>query len=121
MERAYRRILSELLDDIVTGRIAAGDRLPTVDDIAARHACSPSVAREAIRALEERRVVEVQAGQGQEVLDSDRWVAPAAAAPAAALLRHPGARLLREGVDFLQLVETQAASLAAAKVRDGDL
>ena len=121
MERVYRRIVSELLDEIATGRLAAGDRLPAVDDLAARHACSPSVAREAIRALEERRVVEVHAGQGQEVLDSDRWMLLDGDVAEAALLRAGDPRLLREAVDFLQLVETHAASLAATRVRDGDI
>src|SRR6185312_17192215 len=74
MDRVYRLILAELLDAIVAGRLRAGEWLSTLDDIAARHGCSPSAVREAIRALEERRVVEVRAGRGQAVLGDDRWM-----------------------------------------------
>jgi GntR family transcriptional regulator, transcriptional repressor for pyruvate dehydrogenase complex len=121
MERVYRRIVSELLDEIVTGRIAAGEWLPGTDDIAARHACSPSAAREAVRALEERRVVEVHAGRGQEVLGADRWVVLDHDVAEASLLRHRDQRLLRDAVDFLRHLETRAAMLAATNVRDGDI
>jgi GntR family transcriptional repressor for pyruvate dehydrogenase complex len=121
MDPTYRRIMSELLDDIVSGRIAAGTRLPRLHQIAARHACSLSTARQAIRALEERRVVEVQAGQGQQVLSDDRWALLDRDVAEAALLRHRDRQLLREAVDALRLLEIQAAMLAARKVTDGDV
>jgi DNA-binding FadR family transcriptional regulator len=121
MDRVYRRILAELLDAIVAGRLGAGEWLPTVDDIAARHACSPSTVREAIRALEERRVVEVRAGRGQAVLGDDRWMVLDHDVAEAALVRHGDRRLMREAVDFFRLVETRAAELAVPKVRDGDV
>jgi DNA-binding FadR family transcriptional regulator len=116
MERVYRRIVGELLDDIVAGRIAAGAALPRLDDIAARHACSRGAAREAVRALEERRVVAEQI-----VLGADEWALLDRDVAAAALLRHNDPRLLREAIDALRLFEIHAAILAAPKVRDGDL
>src|SRR4051794_30882477 len=119
MDRLYQRIVTELLDEIVAGRIAAGEPLPKVDDIAARHACSPTAAREAIRALEERRVVAVRAGK--EVLPDDRWRMLDHDVAEATLLRHADQRLLREAVDFLRLVEARAATLAARKLTDGDV
>jgi GntR family transcriptional regulator, transcriptional repressor for pyruvate dehydrogenase complex len=121
MERAYRRIMSELLDDIVSGEIAAAEWLPRTEDIAARHAAGPDVVREAIRALEERRVLEVHAGQGQQVLASDRWSVLDRDVAEAALLRHRDAKLLSEAIEAVRLVETQAAMLAARRVREGDL
>jgi DNA-binding FadR family transcriptional regulator len=121
MERAYRLIVSELLDDIVSGEIAAAGWLPAVEEIAARHACGPTVAREAIRALEERNVVEVHAGQGQQVLPSDRWSVLDRDVAEAALLRHRDTPLLAEAVEAFRLVETQAGMLAARRLRDGDL
>jgi GntR family transcriptional repressor for pyruvate dehydrogenase complex len=121
MDRVYRRIMSELLDEIVTGTLPAASWLPRVEDIAARHACSPTAAREAIRALEERRVVEVHAGQGQQVLGDDRWALLDRDVAEAALLRHRDPRLVREAVEALRLLEVQAAMLAARRVTDGDL
>jgi GntR family transcriptional repressor for pyruvate dehydrogenase complex len=121
MERLYRQIMAELLDDIVAGEIAAADWLPTVEHIAARHACSPNAAREAIRALEERRVIEVHAGQGQQVLAPDRWSVLDHDVAEAALLRHRDRPLLGEAVEAFRLVETQAGMLAARRLREGDL
>jgi DNA-binding FadR family transcriptional regulator len=121
MDRVYRRIMSELLDDIVTGEIPAGEWLPTVSDVAVRHACSPGAAREAIRALEERRVIEVHAGAGQQVVGSDRWAVLDRDVAEAALLRHPDHQLLGEAVDYFRHCEIQVSKLAARRVRDGDL
>jgi DNA-binding FadR family transcriptional regulator len=121
MPRVYLPIMSELLDEIVTGTISPGDRLPTVEEIAARHACSPTAAREAIRALEERRVVEVHHGQGQQVLGADRWAVLDRDVAEAALLRHREPARLREAIEALRLIETQAALLAAQRVSDGDI
>jgi DNA-binding FadR family transcriptional regulator len=121
MDRVYRRIVAELLDDIVTGRIAAGGWLPSIEDIAGRHACSTSAAREAVRALEERRVVEVRPGHGQALLGDDRWMLLDHDVAAAALLRHGHKRLLKDAVDFFQLIETEAAMLAATRVDHGDV
>jgi DNA-binding FadR family transcriptional regulator len=121
MDRVYRRIMSELLDEIVSGAIPDAGWLPRVEDIAARHVCSATAAREAIRALEERRIVEVRAGRGQQVLGPDRWALLDREVAEAALLRHRDPHLLREAVEALRLVETQVAMLAARTVRDGDL
>jgi GntR family transcriptional repressor for pyruvate dehydrogenase complex len=121
MDRVYRRILSALLDDIVTARIAPGEWLPKVDDIAARHACGPNAAREAIRALEERRVVAVHAGKGQEVLPSDRWNLLDRDVAEATLLRGGDQRLLAEAVDYLRHAEIVAATLAVSSISDGDV
>jgi DNA-binding FadR family transcriptional regulator len=121
MDHVYQRIVAELLDEVVTGRIAAGEWLPKIDDIAARHACSPNSAKEAVRALEERHVVEVHAGQGQVVLAGDRWRVLDRDVAEATLVRHDDQRLLGEAVEYLRLVEISAARLAATKAQSGDV
>jgi DNA-binding FadR family transcriptional regulator len=121
MDRVYRRIMCELLDDVVTGALPAASWLPQVADIAARHACSPNAAREAIRALEERRIVEVHAGQGQQVLGSEHWALLDRDVAEAALLRHRDPQLVREAVEALRLFEVQAAMLAARRATAGDV
>jgi GntR family transcriptional repressor for pyruvate dehydrogenase complex len=121
MEAAYRRIVSELLDDIVARRVAAGEWLPSVDEIAARHACGRGAAREAIRALEERGLVEAQAGKGQQVLTDDHWALLDRDVAEAALVRHGDTRLLREAIEAVRVLETQAVMLAARRLDEGDL
>jgi DNA-binding FadR family transcriptional regulator len=121
MKRAYRQIMAELLDDIVTGALPPAAWLPRIDDIAARHACSLGTAREAIRALEERRVVAVHAGRGQQVLGAERWALLDADVLEAAVVRHRDPRLVREAVAALRLLEIEAAKLAALRMTAGDL
>ena len=121
MERLYRRIMNELLDQIVRGAIRPASWLPRVEDIATRHACSPGPVREAIRALEERRIVAVHAGRGQAVLDADHWTLLDEDVLDAALVRHRDPQLLREAIEALRLVEIQGAMLAAPRVERGDL
>jgi DNA-binding FadR family transcriptional regulator len=117
VQRLYRRIMAGLLDDIVGG----ARRLPTLDAIAGRYACGHQAAREALRALEERRVIEVRAGHGQRVLERDRWDLLDRDVAAAVLLRHRDVRLLRDAIEALTVVELQAAMLAARRALDGDL
>jgi DNA-binding FadR family transcriptional regulator len=121
MERVYRRIMAELLDEIVAGRIPQGGPLPKVEDIAARHACSRGAAREALRALEERSVIAVHAGQGQTVRGPDEWALLDRDVAEATLLRHGDPQLLREGIDALRLIEIEAVKLVAQRVSDGDV
>lgn len=111
----------ELLDDIVAGSIPAASWLPRVEDIAARHAASPAAAREAIRALEERGVVEVHQGRGQRVLPADRWDLLDPDVTEAVILRHRDIRLLRDAVQAFTVVEIQAARAALRRQRAGDV
>jgi GntR family transcriptional repressor for pyruvate dehydrogenase complex len=121
MERRYRQVMSELLDAVVTGELAAETWLPGVDAIAARHACSAGAAREAVRALEERGVLDVVPGLGQRVLADDRWDLLDADVVTALLVEHPARPLLAEAVEAFRLAETQAALLAARRAQPGDV
>jgi GntR family transcriptional repressor for pyruvate dehydrogenase complex len=121
MDRLYERIMGELLDDIVAGALPVAGRLPSVEEIAARHACGASAAREAIRALEERRVVEVLPGRGQQVRTSEQWALLDPDVLAATILRHRDPQLLREAVEALRLYEVQGALLATPRLTEGDL
>src|SRR4051794_1680460 len=121
MERVYQRILSDLLDDIVAGAIPLGATLPKASDIAGRHACSIGAAREAIRALEERRVIAVRAGRGQTLLGPDEWNLLDREICEATLLRRRDPGLLREAVEALTRYETQGVLVAVPRVTNGDL
>jgi DNA-binding FadR family transcriptional regulator len=57
MARLHREKMSWLLGEIVSEELEAGELLPTEVDLAARLGVSRGVAREVIRALEERGVV----------------------------------------------------------------
>lgn len=121
MRRLYRPIMAELLHEVVSGDLPSAGWLPGEQELAERFACSRSVVREAVRALEERRIVEVRSGQGQQMLGDDRWDLLDGDVAAAVLLgrRDPG--LLRDALEAVRLVEMEAAMLAAVRARPGDL
>jgi GntR family transcriptional repressor for pyruvate dehydrogenase complex len=73
MARSYETIVERYVGRIVDGELQPGERLPREEDLAAEFAMSRGVAREAIRALEERGLVRVTHGRGQSVADVQDW------------------------------------------------
>jgi GntR family transcriptional repressor for pyruvate dehydrogenase complex len=62
--RAYEAVAHELLVAILGGHFAAGDRLPSERQLAARFGVSRPTVREALGALEARGLVETRVGSG---------------------------------------------------------
>ena len=67
MRRRYHEVMGELGDAIVGGTYAEGTWLPSVTALQEQFGCSRGVVREALRALEERGLVEVHQGRGAKV------------------------------------------------------
>jgi DNA-binding FadR family transcriptional regulator len=111
--RRHQDVVDALLDRIVAGEFTAGDRLPKEVDVAAAYGVNRGTAREALRALEERRVAIVKHGRGSIVQPSSSWnvLDPTVAA---ALLRARGrASFGREIAHARRTVEPELAALAA--------
>ena len=68
-ETAQDRILREITDDIRAGRLAPGDRLPSIREIACRYEVSEMPVRQALRILRERGLTYVVSGVGTFVAD----------------------------------------------------
>jgi DNA-binding GntR family transcriptional regulator len=64
----YRRVVDALREDIVSGRSAVGDRLPTEDALCRRFGVSRHTVREAFRALREEGLVASRQGAGSTVV-----------------------------------------------------
>src|ERR1700742_3194836 len=73
MARRHRTLMLSLVDQIVDGVLTPGTRLPNEVGLAKDHRVSRGVAREALRALEERGMVRVRHGSGQTILGEERW------------------------------------------------
>jgi DNA-binding FadR family transcriptional regulator len=111
--RRHQDVVEALLDQIVAGDFAPGDRLPKEVVVAELYGVNRGTAREALRALEERRVAIVKHGRGSIVQPSTSWnvLDPAVAA---ALLRARGrASFGREIAHARLTVEPELAALAA--------
>ena len=121
MERRYLDVAQTLLQEIVHGTPAQYEWLPREVELEDRFGCSRQVIREAIRWLEERRVIGVRSAQGQHVLADDGWdLLDPAVLELVLTWRDPGRQLLRETIEAVRLIEVDAARLATQRARDGD-
>src|SRR4051812_22221644 len=108
--RKHREAMLEFVRDIVGGRLAPGDALPREVTLAERFDISRGVARECLRALEERGLATVKHGSTTTVNPRERWdlfdpdvIAASLAGPGAVALlgeylecrARPGARVPR--------------------------
>jgi DNA-binding FadR family transcriptional regulator len=113
--RLHREVLDTLLDRIVSGEYAPGALLPKEESLAQEFEISRGTVREALRALEERRVAVVKHGRGARVQPADDWhvLDPDVAR---ALGAGPRPRdFLREVQACRLLLESEAAALAAER------
>lgn len=110
-----------LLGEIAAGRYAEGDLLPRESDVAEQFAVSRGVARECMRALEERGLVSIRHGHGAIVKPEDQWDRMDPDVLAALLRGRRGAEILGEYLEGRRIVEVEAAGLAAERATAGSV
>src|SRR5215210_4272 len=109
--------MTALVEDIARGRIAPGDWLPREVDLAKTFGVSRGVARETIRALEERGVVAVRHGRGARVRPIAEWDLLDAEILGALVDGGRAADVIAEALECRRLLEGAAAADAAAEIR----
>lgn len=120
MARLHEVVVRELAADIVSGRFVPGEWLPREVDLAERFEISRGVARECIRALEERSLIRVRHGRGAQVLEPREWDVLDVIV-AEEILRGPmPSDLLVEYLECRQGLEIEAAGLAARRSSEQD-
>lgn len=67
----YRQVIDQVLANMATGALVAGDRLPTVRALAVELAINPNTVARAYKELEIRGVVSTQQGSGTFISDFD--------------------------------------------------
>src|SRR3954466_7344184 len=107
--------MMEIAGDIVAGRLATGDVLPREVALAERYEISRGVARECLRALEERGLVTVKHGSTTTVNPRGAWDLFDADVVPAALASPEADELLGEYLEVRRVIEAQAAALAAER------
>jgi GntR family transcriptional repressor for pyruvate dehydrogenase complex len=118
--RLHQVAMRDLLRQIVRGELAPGERLPKEIDLAEHYGISRGVARESIRGLEERRLIEVRHGLGQMVADPENWDVFDGEV-LSALLESDRGEMLAEVLEAQKIFETEAAGLAARNATADDL
>jgi len=104
------QVFARLCDLIITGHYEPGERLPTQRALASEFGVNMASVREAIKRLEQLRLVEVRHGDATRVLDWHR-----AGLEALALLGTVDSKILRPLYEARRLVLTQVAGLAAER------
>ena len=110
-------VAAHLEEEILSGRVAAGAKLPSERELADRYGVSRPVVREALRGLIERNLVAVVPGRGAYV----RAARATDAAPGMDTLLRRHQATARDLVEARTMLECTAAELAAARATPEDL
>lgn len=110
-----------LVTDIVTGARSPGEKLPKEVDIAEQFGVSRGVARETVRAMEERGLISVKHGKGATVNDSKSWDVFDADVLGVLLESQRSTEILSEYLECRRVLEVEAAALAAERASKQDL
>jgi len=68
-QRLYEQIIKQIQDQILQGSLRPGDQLPSERELADRFGVSRTAVREAVKALQEKGLVEIQVGKGTFITD----------------------------------------------------
>ncbi len=121
MARLHRDLMRILVAEIVSGARSTGEKLPKEADIADQFGVSRGVARETVRAMEERGLISVKHGKGATVNDSKRWDVFDADVLGALLQRERGMEILSQYLECRRVLEVEAAGFAAERASREDL
>lgn len=113
--RLHRDVMAEFVGEIVGGTLAPGDALPNEVTVAERFGVSRGVARECLRALEERGLATVRHGSKTVVNAREEWDLFDPDVIAASLAGAGAEGLLGDYLECRRIVEIEAAGLAAER------
>ncbi len=119
--RPHVQLMRVLLEDVIDGSAAPGGRLPRVPDLARQFGVSAGLVRAAIRGLEERGIVTVRQGHGTIIRPAVDWNVLDEDILAAVLRSSAAVDVLAEFIESRQILEVQAAGIAAERATDGHL
>lgn len=109
------RVLDRLGRAIVGGRYAAGDRLPTEDELARKFGVSRPSLREGLKALARKGLVEARTRRGTIALGSEHWDRLDADVLRWTASSPPDHAFLLSVIELRSIMEPAAARLAASR------
>lgn len=119
--RLHREVMAAFAGEIVGGQLAPGEALPNEVTIAERFGISRGVARESLRALDERGLITVRHGTTTIVNPREHWDLFDPDVIAASLAGAAAEHLLTEYLECRRIIEIEAAGLAAERVTEDGL
>jgi DNA-binding FadR family transcriptional regulator len=114
-------VVDTLAHEIVSGRLATGEVLPTEPVLCERFRFSRTVIREGVKLLEERGLVVVEQGRGTTVQPRSEWNMLDPIVIRTALEHDDDMSLLDSLVTVRRLLEQEMAKAAAARLGEDDL
>lgn len=116
--RLYEQLVQQIEQRVVAGELRPGDKLPSERELAEQFGVSRTAVREAVKALREKGLVEVQLGRGTYITDSTSQA-----------VRHSLGFMVKIGqgdglIDLVQvraIFEPEIAAIAASMAADADL
>jgi len=119
--KQYEWVMNDLKEQMLDGRLAPGDRLASVVDLAARYNVGRSTIREALSALKAMGLLHIKQGGGTFVI-----AVPSEGGPVHPMQRYDDlwegrAASLRHLLEVRRVLETGCAALAAQHRTEADL
>lgn len=116
--RLYEQIVQQIEESILKGELTEGSQLPAERDLAKQFGVSRTAVREAIKALQEKGLVDAIPGRGTFISNGDK-----------SPMRRSMDRIIKNGetngwaylVQVREILEPEIAALAAARATDQDL
>jgi len=114
-ERLYEQIVEQVEQRILAGELKVGDRLTPERELAAQFGVSRTAVREAVKALRQKGLVEVQPGRGTFITNG---TSRAVRHSLDLLMKIGGMEGFSDLVEVREIVEPEIAALAAARATD---
>ncbi|MGH2409347.1 MAG: FadR/GntR family transcriptional regulator, partial [Chloroflexota bacterium] len=115
--RLYKQIVIQLQQDILSGRLAPGHRLPAERDLATQYGVSRASVREALSALESRGFIQSRQGGGTIVRP---MAGGALGDPLGSLLSSSGSAI-RDPLEVRYIFEPHTTYLAAERATEAEI
>lgn len=113
-ERLYEQIVEQIEHQILSGDSKMGDRLPPERELAEQFGVSRTAVREAVKALRQKGLVEIQPGRGTFITDGTLRAVRHSLGLMMKIGDAPGSRNL---VEVREILEPEIAALAATRAR----
>jgi len=112
-ERLYEQIVSQIEQRIISGDLKVGDQLPSERELAEQFAVSRTAVREAVKALREKRLVEIRPGRGTFITNG---MPDAMRRSFDMLMKFGASNGSANLVEVREILEPEIAALAATRI-----
>ena len=116
--RLYEQIVEQIEQRILEGELKPGDKLPSERELCEQFNVSRTVVREAIRALREKGLVDIQPGRGTFITND---TSEAMKSSLGFIFKVGQGKGLEDLVQVRAILEPEIAALAAENANEGDL